>query len=114
MAHTGIEWSFVRGEDTQALILTGPAGVDPTGWTLALYVGTAIGAPPLTLTGTPPTITVGGSGPWTLTVAGFTRAQSSAFTFDKGVWSVWRTDAGFNRRLASGILDVKAPVRLPA
>jgi hypothetical protein len=112
MAVANQEWTITRGEDA-SLVLTGPAGVDPTGWTLLFTVAASPGATPIDLPGTDPVVTVGGSGPWTLTVA-VTRAQTSAMTFEKGYWDVWRTDGGFAAPLASGTLNVETPVRAPA
>jgi hypothetical protein len=112
MAVTCQEWTLTRGE-AASLVLTGPAGVDPTGWTLLFTAASALGATPIDFAGTDPVVTVGGSGPWTLTVP-LTRAHSSELTFDRGYWDIWRIDAGFEAPLASGTLIVKTPVRPPA
>jgi hypothetical protein len=99
-----------RGEDA-SIVLTGEDDTNPTGWALLVTWSVYDGQDPVT--GSTTTVTVGGSGPYTLTVA-FTRAQTSAMTRHKYRVDVWRTDSGSNIRLAGGTLHIETPVRLPA
>lgn len=103
-------WAIYRGEDA-SVVLTGPAGTNPTGWALVVTVKEYPEQTTPVLSTT--TVTVGGSGPWTLTF-GFTRAQTSALTRASYVLDTWRTDTGSNIRLAGGTLAVLTPVRNPA
>lgn len=103
-------WSIYRGEDA-SIVLTGPAGTNPTGWALLVTVKEypEQTTPVLSLT----SVAVGGSGPWTLTAA-LTRAQTGALPRASYVLDFWRTDTGSNVRLAGGTLAVLTPVRNPA
>ncbi len=103
-------WSIYRGEDA-SVVLTGPAGTNPTGWALLVTVKEypEQSVPVLSTT----SVVVGGSGPWTLTFS-LSRAETSALTRPRYVLDLFRTDTGSNVRLAGGALDVLTPVRNPA
>jgi hypothetical protein len=102
-------WSVYRGEDA-AIVLTGEDSTNPSAWAIVATVSTYPAQSPVGLEITP---SVGGSGPYTLTIA-LTRAQTSALTGGEYVLDVFRTNAGSSTRLAGGKLSVLTPVRLPA
>jgi hypothetical protein len=106
------EQSFTvyRGEDA-SIVLTGEDNTNPTAYTLVATWSAYDGQDPVT--GSTTSVTVGGAGPYTLTIS-FTRAQTSAMTGNKYRLDLWRTDTGSNIRLAGGTLTVLTPVRLPA
>lgn len=66
--------------------------------------------------GADPTVTVSspdvtaaytGTGPYTITfTVPLTAAQTASLTEGENVWTLWRTDAGGKRRLASGVVQV--------
>lgn len=103
-------WTAYRGEDV-SVVLTGEDSTDPTGWAMVVTISAYPAQSPVTLATT--SVTVGGSGPYTLTF-GLTRAQTSALVLGEYAVDLWRTDSGSNHRLAGGKLILLPPVRLPA
>lgn len=103
-------WRVYRGEDAD-ITLTGTDSTNPTGWAFVVTLSPSPGYSPVTLSTT--SVTVGGSGPYTLTVS-LTRAQTSTLTRGEYAIDFWRTDSGNAERLAGGRLFVDTPVRLPA
>ncbi len=103
-------WTVYRGEDA-AFTLTGEDNTNPTGWALVVTWSDYPGQTPVI--GSTTSVTVSGSGPYTLTWT-FSRAVTSALTRHKYHVDIFRTDSGNNIRLAGGVLNVDTPVRLPA
>lgn len=103
-------WIIYRGEDA-SIVLTGEDNTNPTGWTFLVTWSVYPGQSPIT--GSTTSVTVAGSGPYTLTFS-FTRAVTSALTQPQYHLDVWRTDSGSNVRLAGGVMSLEVPVRLPA
>lgn len=109
MSANGQTLTGYRGEDL-SIVLTGEDDTDPAAWALSFQVTTYPGQ---AVVRTVTAITVGGSGPYTLTVP-LTRAQTSELTDARYAWDVWRTDAGGAVRLAGGWLLMNTPVYPPA
>lgn len=103
-------WVIYRGEDIE-ITLTGEDNTNPSSYTMVATWSAYDQQDPITSSTT--SITVGGSGPYTLTVP-FTRAQTSAMTANTYRIDVWRTNSGANTRMAGGTIYVLSPVRLPA
>lgn len=110
----GQEWERFHGEDIN-IVFTGEDNTNPTAFAMTLTVSrTPRGS--VLVSVTQASMTIGGSGPYTITVP-LTRAQTgttlSPVTYPNGVFHVdlWRTDSGSNVCLASGKLTLKDPVR---
>jgi hypothetical protein len=103
-------WSVPHGADGE-IVLTGDDNTNPTGWAMKFTVAATQGGTPLVEV---TAITVGGAGPYTLTVP-LSRAQTgTTLTADKYFADLWRTDVGSNRPLASGQLIMPDSVRAVA
>jgi hypothetical protein len=109
MSSQSQSFSVYRGEDA-SVVLTGADNTNPTGWALLVTVKEF---PETAVVLSTTSVTVGGSGPYTLTFS-FTRAQTSALPKAVYAIDIWRTDTGSNVRLAGGKLNVLTPVRSPA
>ena len=90
------EFASFHGEDV-SIVLTGSDSTDPSAYTLVCTYAVAPGGTPVV---TVSSITVGGSGPYTLTIP-LTRAQTgTTLTREEYYADVWRTDSGSSKRLA--------------
>lgn len=98
-------WSVPRGSDLP-IDLTGPAGVNPSGWTLRAYLRTPGGSTVTTITG----LTVSGSGPWQISVP-LSRELTLALAGPEHLLDVWRIDSGYNWLLAAGRITVTESAR---
>jgi hypothetical protein len=112
------EWERFHGEDI-AIVFTGEDNTNPTAFAMTLTVKRAKSDVSAILAITQASMTVAGSGPYTISVP-LTRAQTgttlSPTTYPSGVFHVdlWRTDSGSNQCLASGKLKLKVPARSPS
>lgn len=102
-------WSIYQGEDVP-FVLTADAD-DPSSWDMVATVSIQEGYLPPEASNT--NVTGGGSaGSYTLSFS-FTRAQTAEWPATQVYMDVWRTDSGFNQRLAGGSITVNVPVRDP-
>lgn len=97
-------YALYAGEDV-TVVLTGTDATDPTGWAMIATVAEAPGVIPPEASTT--SVTVGGptAGKYTLSFT-FTRAQTLLWPETLIAWDIWRTDSGYNLRLAGGSFTV--------
>ena len=104
--------SAFHGEDV-SIVLTGEDNTNPTAYAMAFTLSRSPSQSVL-LTITQASMTVAGSGPYTISIP-LTRAQTgTTLTVDKYWWDLWRTDSGSNKRLAGGTLELHPPIRAQA
>lgn len=114
MASDGQNWTAYHGDDL-TIVLTGEDNTNPTAYAMSAYFNQgplAVGGT-ATLTVSTPTITVAGSGPYTITIP-LSRAQTGTTlaSYDRWDFELRRTDSGSNKHLAAGrltLLDGTAP-----